>query len=289
MSGRTGLLLVIMSLPNCSFQGAEPMNHEISELDIPDRQLLASNAKPSIWTEIGEAQITHTIFGRAKVRIIRKNENRHRIFWVLGVVVLAIAAAVWQGLFTLQLSKEDQNTDQSSVSAKVPVRAPVTQSEKSASPETPAEAFEKLRAPIQAEIDKPGIPKSEPHQIQAPKLPEPKLVNPEVSRPKPDMVQRKPLLAQPGPVTAERGVVVRPQAAPYAGNREAKAPAGTATSVNSISPKQSGPTAVSVMKPVPQTAASSPAATIQFSDPLQKPVDSPVDNPAAVPDGTPNK
>ena len=117
------------------------MNHEISELDIPDRQLLASNAKPSIWTEIGEAQITHTIFGRAKVRIIRKNENRHRIFWVLGVVVLAIAAAVWQGLFTLQRSEEDQNTDQSSVSAKVPVRAPVTQSEKSASPETPAESL----------------------------------------------------------------------------------------------------------------------------------------------------
>lgn len=265
------------------------MNHEISELDIPNRQLLASNVRPSIWTEIGEAQITHTIFGRAKVRIIRKNDNRHRIFWVLGVAVVAIAAAVWQGLFTSQQPEEVQSADRPSVSAKEPVRASVTQSEKIASPETSPETMKELDAPIQPEVDKPAIPKSKPSQAQAPRLTEPKLANPEVPRKRPYMVQPKPNLAQPGSVTTEPGVAVKPQAVPYAGIQAAKAPTSTATSVNSISPKQSGPTAVSVTKPVPPTAASSPAVAIQFSDPLQKPADSTVDNPTTVPDGTPNK
>ncbi len=53
------------------------MSHEINQLDIPDRQLQASTAqsKASTWTDIGEAQITYTIFGKAKVRIIRKHDN----------------------------------------------------------------------------------------------------------------------------------------------------------------------------------------------------------------------
>ena len=137
------------------------MNHEISQLDIPDRQLLASNTRPNIWTEIGEAQITHTIFGRAKVRIIRKNDNRHRIFWVAGIAVLAIAAAAWQGLFTSQQPEEVQSSDQPAVGAKEPVRAPAIQSEKIASPEAPPEAMKELSAPIQAEIDKPAIPEKQ--------------------------------------------------------------------------------------------------------------------------------
>jgi hypothetical protein len=258
------------------------MNHEISQLDIPDRQLLASNTRPSIWTEIGEAQITHTIFGRAKVRIVRKNDNRHRIFWVTGIAALAIAVAAWQGWFTSRQPEEVQSSDQAAVSANEPVRAPETRSEKIASPETPPEAVKELRAPIRAEVDKPAIPESKPHQAQAPKLPPPKSANAGMSQSKPYLVQPKPVLAQPGPVIT-KPAAVKPQAVPSAGTQVIKAPAGTVTPVNSLSPKP-GSTAVAATKPIAQTAASGAAAAIQLSDPLQKPADSTVDNPPSVPD-----
>jgi len=63
------------------------MSHEINQLDIPDRQLQASTAqsKASTWTDIGEAQITYTIFGKAKVRIIRKHDNARRTFLLTGL------------------------------------------------------------------------------------------------------------------------------------------------------------------------------------------------------------
>lgn len=261
------------------------MHHEISELDIPDRQLLASNIRPNIWTEIGEAQITHTIFGRAKVRIIRKNDSRQRIFWVLGVAVLAIAAAAWQGLFTSHQPEEIQSADQPSVSE--PLRAPATESAKNASSETPVEAMKELGAPIQTEVDKPAIPKNKPHQAETPKLVEPKLAHPEMPRLNP--VQAKPVLVKPRPVITEQKVAEKPQAAPNAGSQAAKAPENTLPSVNSTSPKPSGATTGAVKKPVATTAASSPAAAMGFSDPLQKPADSTVDNPPSVPDSAPSK
>ena len=263
------------------------MNHEISELDIPDRQLLASNTRPNIWTEIGEAQITHTIFGRAKVRIVRKKDNRRLIFWVLGVAVLAIAGVAWQGLFTSQQPEEVQSTDQAAVSTKEPVRAADTQSEKIASPETPTGTVKELGAPIHAEVDKPVVPKNKPHQAEEPKLPEPKLANQEMPRPKP--TQPKPILAKPRPVITEQRVAEKPQVVPYAGSQAAKAPASTVPSVNSISQKPSGAAAVAVIKPGVTIAASSPAAVMEFSDPLQKPADSTVDSPPPVPGSAPNK
>ncbi len=86
------------------------MKQENSQLDIPDRQLLASSAQPSVWTEIGEAQVTHTIFGRAKVRIIRKHDNVRRAMWLTAVVVI-IAVAAWQGWVAYQPSEPQQSTD----------------------------------------------------------------------------------------------------------------------------------------------------------------------------------
>jgi len=105
---------------------------------------------------------------------------------------------------------------------------------------------------------------------------------------KPYVFQPKPVLARPVPAPTEP-VAVKPQAVPYAGKQADKVPASTAPSVNSTSPKPGGSTAVAVTKPVAQTAASSPAAAIQFSDPLQKPADTTVDNPPRVPDSAPGK
>jgi hypothetical protein len=53
------------------------MGHEISQFDIQDRQLLAGNPRPraGIVTNLGEAKITRTIFGRAKVRVVQPGRD----------------------------------------------------------------------------------------------------------------------------------------------------------------------------------------------------------------------
>jgi FtsZ-interacting cell division protein ZipA len=73
------------------------MNNETGQLDIADRLMIATDAqaKPSEWTEIGQAEIIHTIFGKAKVRVIRKNQKIRRIFIILATV--ALLALVWEG------------------------------------------------------------------------------------------------------------------------------------------------------------------------------------------------
>jgi hypothetical protein len=81
------------------------MRHEISQFDIPDRQLMAASAQAGIWSDIGEARITRTIFGRARIRVIRKQDKILRA-WLLGALaVIVIAAAAWQGWVALQHSK----------------------------------------------------------------------------------------------------------------------------------------------------------------------------------------
>lgn len=253
------------------------MNHEISQLDIPDRQLLASNTRPSIWTEIGEAQITHTIFGRAKVRIIRKNDNRDRVLWFTGIAAIVLAAAAWQGLFTSHQAEQSLGADQPPVGIKEPVSTPAIRSEKSATPVTPPEATKELSAPIQAEIDKPPIrPKSVPQQVRRPINPEPKLVHSEMPRPKPNSAQQEPIFAQPRPVTSEPPLAL---VVPHSASSAAKSPTITQPA-NSLVPKPTGAVApaLSATKPVAQPAASSPASVIQLSDPVQPPAAPAPDN-----------
>jgi hypothetical protein len=92
------------------------MSHEINQLDIPDRQLQASTSqsKASTWTDIGEAQITYTIFGKAKVRIIRKHDNARRTFLLTGTAVMVLAALAWQVWFTSQQTEPQQSADPAS-------------------------------------------------------------------------------------------------------------------------------------------------------------------------------
>jgi len=73
------------------------MGQDTGQLDISDRQLMDSNsqAKASEWTEIGQAEIVHTIFGKAKVRIIRKQDKMRSAAYLLAMgISLAIA---WKG------------------------------------------------------------------------------------------------------------------------------------------------------------------------------------------------
>ena len=90
------------------------MGQESNQFDISGIQLRESKTQPrvSLSREIGEAQIVHTIFGKAKVRIIRKNDKLHRTLWlVAAVVVSAVAGIVWQGWFATQQIEPVQSTD----------------------------------------------------------------------------------------------------------------------------------------------------------------------------------
>jgi hypothetical protein len=96
--------LVIMHRLNSNIQRAALMGHEISQFDIQDRQLLAGNPRPraGIVTNLGEAKITRTIFGRAKVRVVHEHDRKRRAWLLAILMVTAIAAAAWQGWIIFQ-------------------------------------------------------------------------------------------------------------------------------------------------------------------------------------------
>jgi hypothetical protein len=75
------------------------MGHEISQFDIQDRQLLAGNPQPKmgIVTDLGEAKITRTIFGRVRVRVIREQDRKRRAWLLTAFAVITVAVAAWQG------------------------------------------------------------------------------------------------------------------------------------------------------------------------------------------------
>ena len=80
------------------------MGYEISQFDILNRQLMAGNSQPraSIVSDIGEAKVTRTIFGRAKVRVIRGHDRKRRTWLLTLLLVIAFAAAAWQGWVIFQ-------------------------------------------------------------------------------------------------------------------------------------------------------------------------------------------
>lgn len=83
------------------------MGHEISQFDIPDRQLLANNCKSGfgIWTDIGEAKIARTLFGRAKVRVIRERDKKRRAWLLTALLMTLLTVIAWQGWNASQQSE----------------------------------------------------------------------------------------------------------------------------------------------------------------------------------------
>lgn len=129
------------------------MGHEISQFDIPDRQLLATNTQPrmGMMEDIGVAKITQTIFGRAKVRIIRKRDKERRTWLLSALAVTVVAAAAWQGWVASQQSEPRAPR----LSATVRVTVPAFQPEFISSPVTPPSMRSKPAAPTQTEINNP--------------------------------------------------------------------------------------------------------------------------------------
>lgn len=241
------------------------MTHDVNQLDIPDRELLAGSARPNVWTEIGEAKITHTIFGRAKVRIVRKHDNTRRVMWLSGITAIVIATAVvWQGLIAPQQTEPVQSEDlPPPVRAKAKVSPPAFQSENIASPAIPPAAIKEPATQAQAGIDKPAIvTKSASESAKDLQKNEPQTAKPTEPQPKPRMVQRKLIVAQPKPPLPL--AVGKPPAMQPAAINAASNPVEVQPPKPIVAP-------VTATPPVaPTQPASSPADIIQLTAPLGK-------------------
>lgn len=139
------------------------MGQEINQYDIPDRQLLATNAQASVWTDIGEARVIHTIFGRAKIRVIREQDKNLRAGLLTVLVVTAIAAAAWQGWITSQQT-EPVAAPPLPLSARIRVSAPDFQPEYITSSATPPSVAGKPSMPVQTAISNPAASRSSASQ-----------------------------------------------------------------------------------------------------------------------------
>ena len=126
-----------------------------SKSDIPGRQLPTVDTphNESEWTEIGKAEVTQSIFGKAKVRIIRQHDKARRAWLLTALVVLALmvtaaAAVIWQ----------EQNAPQASKTVRSTEPAP----QLNARPEASAPASQVVAIPatgiLLMEKDKPGTP-----------------------------------------------------------------------------------------------------------------------------------
>ena len=218
------------------------MTYEISQLDVPDRQLLptGARARTSLSTEIGEAVVTHTIFGRAKVRIIRKHDKMRRTLWLTALLgVTVAAAAAWQGWMAAQQTEPVQSTEPApALSTNAQESVPVPQPEYLAQPSAVPTVESKPVTPPQAGTNdaqisqKPaplgenGIPARNPVDTQQP--PKPAQAKQPVTVAKPRVVQpvTQPAASSPAAVTT-LAVPFAKEDAPVpapAGNKQAADP-----------------------------------------------------------------
>ncbi|MBI5005854.1 MAG: hypothetical protein HZB95_01890 [Nitrosomonadales bacterium] len=102
------------------------MSDENNQPDLQDRELLPARSKVSLSREIGEAVVTETIFGRARVRIIRKHDGIRRALWQLALAA-AGAVALWQGWLALQPVESPTAAPEAGLSATVPESEPASQ------------------------------------------------------------------------------------------------------------------------------------------------------------------
>lgn len=260
------------------------MTHDVNQLDIPDRELLAGSPRPSVWTEIGEAKIAYTIFGRAKVRIIRKHDNTRRILWLTGIVTIVAAAAVWQGLLTRHPDEPVQSEDlPTSARAKEKVSPPAFQSENIASPAIPPAARKEPDTQAQAEFDNAIVTKSGSEPVKDLQKNAPQTAKPVVAQPKPHMVQRRPVVVQP--VKPQPLADGKLQAAQSAASNPTSNPVEAHPSARLLPPKQIAAPVTATSSVVPAQPASSPVDIIQLTAPLGR-HGTPISAPAATDQGS---
>jgi hypothetical protein len=210
------------------------MSEHSSQPDLQDRQLIPARSRVSLSREIGDAVITETIFGNARVRIIRKNDKFHRAMWLLALAGAGIvAAAAWQGWVSSRQS--EAMPDVETILSSDAVAMPASQAE--ASPTIAAPALE-------------SVPPITPPQA-APISPVQNAVPAAVAPAK--------------PVFAPRPVIVKPQSAPQPTGLLAQPQFATSLPPKPVfvKPQPSKPA-------VAATAASSPVIAMPLSSPLAK-------------------
>jgi hypothetical protein len=146
------------------------MVQETGQHDISDRQLMNANSqiKASEWTEIGQAEVVHTIFGKAKVRIIRKHDKMRRaLYWLALGVMLAIT---WEGWILYQhFETERAEVMHPRFNTNIEASPAVSKSEVTTSPPTTLPVKNSSKPLSQTEINDPvGIDKNKsglPHDL----------------------------------------------------------------------------------------------------------------------------
>lgn len=226
------------------------MSHENGQFDISGIQLREPKAQPrvSLSREIGEAQIIHTLFGKAKVRIIRKHDKTRRAWWLTGMIgLVVVSAAVWQAWFAAQSTEPLQSaTPLSPVNAEVQPVAPVPENIPLASTDSETRM---PAPPVESAI--PSVPQK--------------------IAPQQDIEMKGAEKAVAKPVKVQPPIEDKPQTMPLAADDAAlKKQTVMQPPVKRSPPKQSIPVTT------PPAAASSPEAVV----PLDK-EDAPVKSPAS--------
>jgi hypothetical protein len=220
-----------MWLSNCNTQGSVKMVHEISQFEIPDRQLRASKAQPEagLWSDIGEAKVTRTIFGRARVRVIRERDKKRRAWLLAGLAVMAVAAAAWQGWVALQQS--GLLAPQLPLSERIKVSPPVFQPEDIAPSAASPSARDRQKTPTQIVLD--------------------------------NMATRRPPPPQPLGLKASGQMAAKPfTPQPSSASKSQTAPLATSSS--------SSKDQTEMQQPAAQPAANTPAAVAPLAEPSIK-------------------
>lgn len=145
------------------------MGQDTGQIDISDRQLLTSSsqAKASEWTDIGQAEVVHTIFGKAKVRIIRKNDKMRRVLsWVAIILLAAIVGEIW--ILYQRPGLEQVESFFTRFNSKSEVSVPISKSESSSSSSTmsPANSIEKNEDGNSYNKNKPDQPSESNNAVQ---------------------------------------------------------------------------------------------------------------------------
>ncbi|MGB9094471.1 MAG: hypothetical protein WCB93_10175 [Gallionella sp.] len=127
------------------------MGYEISQFDILDRQLLASDPQPKTAraSDIGEAKVTRTFFGRARVRVICAQDRKRRAWLLTVLLAMAAAAAAWQGWVIVQ--RVENEPPPVPLSERISVSPPVFRPARIAADPQPSNS--KPESLIQSEID----------------------------------------------------------------------------------------------------------------------------------------
>ena len=273
------------------------MAHEISEFNIADRQLLAAavHARAGNWTEIGEARVIRTLFGGARVRVIREQDQIRRMWLYAALVAAMMVAVAWQVWITLQQNEDAQSNVPQPLSIRVsppkfePAYGPSVREAESRHAALPMDSI-----PRPATVS-PGVNRESPNTKSAAVPAQPPAKSPLAAKAqataKPQVTARKVLV----PASAENTQHVQdarskqaaahqqvkpavpvqtasqPQPAPVA---HAPAPAQPAA-VAITHPVQAAPAVVSHTAEPPPAAKTEDVFAAGLSDPLIKPSDQP--------------